>query len=217
MLIEDDEDMSALIVEYLKKFNADVIAFASPVSATEYILQKHKEIDLVILDLMLPEMDGFDALKIIKETKDIPVIISSARGDLGNKIYGYEIGADDYLAKPYEPRELVLRIEALLKRVKKEEESICGFLIQNGGRSVMFDGFSIDFTKVESEIFMLLIKNREKIVSREQLIHGTSLDANSKNRTVDMHISNIRYKIGDDSKIPHYIKSIWGVGYKFIG
>lgn len=217
LLIEDDLDMSKLIVDYLEKFNFLTNSFESPLQALEFLKKEVDSIDIIILDLMLPELDGFDVLKEIKKIRDIPVIISSARGDMGNKIYGYEMGADDYLAKPYEPRELVLKVEVILKRFKKDEEKVSDFLIKNGGRSVSVDGFKIDFTKLESEIFLFLIKHKEKIVSREQLINGTSLEENTKNRTVDMHISNIRYKIGDEPKTPKYIKSIWGVGYKFIG
>jgi len=154
----------------------------------------------------------------IKKIKDIPIIISTARGDIGNKIMGYELGADDYLAKPYEPRELVLRINAILKRVNSRDNSlkIGDFEIDEINREVKLNGYSIDFTKIEFEIFLYLIKNRGSIVSREQLINATSLSSNSKNRTIDMHISNIRYKIGDTPKNPKYIKSIWGIGYKFI-
>ncbi len=217
LLIEDDKDISLLIKEHLDKFGFNAHVYANPIEALEFLKENPGKISLVILDLTLPGMDGFEVLEKIKTVDDIPVIISSARGDMNNKIHGYEIGADDYLAKPYEPRELVLRVEAVLKRFGKNEERVADFIIKDSGRSVELEGFKIDFTKVESEIFFYLIKNRNKIISREQLVNATSLDSNSKNRTIDMHISNIRYKIGDDSKNPRYIKSIWGIGYKFIG
>jgi DNA-binding response OmpR family regulator len=162
-------------------------------------------------------MDGFDLFKKLKQIKDIPIIISSARGDIGNKIHGFELGADDYLAKPYEPRELVLRIEYILKKNISNKLTICDFVIDKENKTVVLDDFPIDLTKIEFEIFIFLINNINKISSREQILHATSLDENTKNRTIDMHISNIRYKIGDDSKNPKYIKSVWGIGYKFVG
>ena len=134
-----------------------------------------------------------------------------------NKIAGFELGADDYLAKPYEPRELVLRIEHILKRFHSNEIHVANFIIDCDNKSVMLDDYPIEFTKIEFEIFLFLIQNLNKVSSREQILHATSLDENTKNRTIDMHISNIRYKIGDDSKEPKYIKSVWGIGYKFIG
>lgn len=215
LLIEDDIEMQKLIQEYLSNYGYKVLSFDKPKSALE-ILDK-ESFDIVILDLMLPQMDGFDVCKEIKRKTETPIIISSARGDIGNKIMGFELGADDYLAKPYEPRELILRIEAVLRRVTKNSAvNILDFYIDEPNRVVKIDDYEIDFTKIELEIFLYLIKNRAKILSREQIINSTSLSPDTKNRTVDMHISNIRYKIGDDSKNPKYIKSVWGIGYKFI-
>ena len=215
LLIEDDIEMQKLIQEYLSNYGYKVLSFNKPKSALE-ILDK-ESFDIVILDLMLPQMDGFDVCKEIKRKTETPIIISSARGDIGNKIMGFELGADDYLAKPYEPRELILRIEAVLRRVTKNSAiNILDFYIDEANRVVKIDDYEIDFTKIELEIFLYLIKNRAKILSREQIINSTSLSPDTKNRTIDMHISNIRYKIGDDSKNPKYIKSVWGIGYKFI-
>ena len=215
LLIEDDLAMQSMIEEYLKGFDFEVESFANPKDALEAL--KKRDFDIVVLDLMLPFMDGFDVCKEIKKIKDTPIIISSARGDIGNKIMGYELGADDYLAKPYEPRELILRINAILKRANKNTPlKIDEFFIDEANRVVKLDNYEIDFTKIEFEIFLYLIKKRGQIISREQLINATSLSSNSKNRTIDMHISNIRHKIGDDPKKPKYIKSIWGIGYKFI-
>ncbi len=215
LLIEDDKQMQNLIVDYLKDYNFVCTAFDNPKEAITSF--ENKNYSIVILDLMLPHMDGLDVLKKIKSIKDIPVIISSARGDIGNKIAGFELGADDYLAKPYEPRELVLRIEHILKRFHSNEIHVANFIIDCDNKSVMLDDYPIEFTKIEFEIFLFLIQNLNKVSSREQILHATSLDENTKNRTIDMHISNIRYKIGDDSKEPKYIKSVWGIGYKFIG
>jgi DNA-binding response OmpR family regulator len=216
LLIEDDLQMQKFIVEYLKDYGFDCVAFSHP----KYALEDFKKDNLyaiIILDLMLPDMDGFDLFKKLKEIKDTPIIISSARGDIGNKIHGFELGADDYLSKPYEPRELVLRIEHILKKSFRKIINIGNFVIDKENRMVFIENYPIDFTKIEFDIFLFLAQNQNKISSREQIINASFLDENTKNRTIDMHISNIRYKIGDDSKNPQYIKSVWGIGYKFVG
>ena len=208
--------MQSLIVDYLKDYGFIVTAFDNPKDVLEDF-KLNSDYSIIILDLMLPFMDGFDLFNKLKEIKNIPIIISTARGDIGNKIHGFELGADDYLAKPYEPRELVLRIESILKRNSTKSFKIGDFTIDKDNRTVLIDDYAIDFTKIEFEIFIYLIENKNKISSREQILNATSLDFNTKNRTIDMHISNIRAKIGDDSKNPKYIKSVWGIGYKFVG
>ena len=216
LLVEDDLQMQSLIVDYLKDYGFIVTAFDNPKDVLEDF-KLNSDYSIIILDLMLPFMDGFDLFNKLKEIKNIPIIISTARGDIGNKIHGFELGADDYLAKPYEPRELVLRIESILKRNLTKSFKIGDFTIDKDSRTVLIDDYAIDFTKIEFEIFIYLIENKNKISSREQILNATSLDFNTKNRTIDMHISNIRAKIGDDSKNPKYIKSVWGIGYKFVG
>ncbi|MFY9070158.1 response regulator transcription factor [Aliarcobacter butzleri] len=216
LLIEDDKDMQKLIVEYLKEYDFDCVAFDQPKDVLEHF-KIDNNYSIIILDLMLPEMDGFDLFKKLKQIKDIPIVISSARGDIGNKIHGFELGADDYLAKPYEPRELVLRIEHILKKYFNKTINISNFIIDKENRTVLVDNYPVDLTKIEFEIFLFLVENQNKISSREQILNASSLDINTKNRTIDMHISNIRFKIGDDSKNPKYIKSVWGIGYKFVG
>lgn len=216
LLIEDDKDMQKLIVEYLKEYDFDCVGFDQPKDVLEHF-KIDNNYSIIILDLMLPEMDGFDLFKKLKQIKDVPIVISSARGDIGNKIHGFELGADDYLAKPYEPRELVLRIEHILKKDFNKTINIGNFIIDKENRIVLVDNYPVDLTKIEFEIFLFLVENQNKISSREQILNASSLDINTKNRTIDMHISNIRFKIGDDSKNPKYIKSVWGIGYKFVG
>ncbi|MAC83248.1 MAG: DNA-binding response regulator [Arcobacter sp.] len=216
LLIEDDEQMKDFIVDYLKDYNFCCNAFENGKDVLSE-LEKNKQYDIVILDLMLPDIDGFDLFKKIKKILDVPIIISSARGDIGNKIHGFELGADDYLSKPYEPRELVLRIEYILKKNLSNKIKIADLLIDKDSRSVSVDNFEIDLTKIEFEILLFLIDNLNINISREQILNATSLDENTKNRTIDTHISNLRYKIGDNSKNPKYIKSVWGLGYKFVG
>ncbi|RXJ68438.1 DNA-binding response regulator [Halarcobacter ebronensis] len=217
LLIEDDTQMQSFIIEYLKEYEFECKGFADPKEALKDFEKNSLEYDIMILDLMLPNMDGFDLFKRVKKIRDIPVIISSARGDIGNKIHGFELGVDDYLAKPYEPRELVLRINSILRKNSPNKIKIGEFEIDKANHEVKLDDYPIEFTKIEFEIFIFLIENLNKVSSREQILHATSLDENTKNRTIDMHISNIRYKIGDEAKESKYIKSVWGIGYKFVG
>jgi DNA-binding response OmpR family regulator len=219
MLVEDDLDLQKLIYDYLQNYGYNSILFCDPREALDEFRENSDSYSVLILDLGLPHMDGFDLLKQMKEIKNLPVIISTARGDIGNKIYGFELGADDYLSKPYEPRELILRIEAILRRSFNEEElyKLDDIIsINNTTEQVYFDGDEIEFTKVEKEIFFLLLNNQNSIISREQIVKESSLKEDTKNRTIDTHISNIRFKIDDDPKEPKYIKSVWGIGYKFI-
>ncbi|MDD3596224.1 MAG: response regulator transcription factor [Sulfuricurvum sp.] len=218
LLIEDDLTLSEMIVSFLKAYGFDALGFSDPKEALETLFSKKESFDIVVLDLMLPGMDGFDVAKIIKSRIDIPIIISSARTDIGNKIYGYDLGADDYLDKPYEPRELVLRLDAVLRRYGRQNTfTVSDFTIDEANKSVMMDGYPIDLTRIEFDIFLLLLKNRNKNLSRDQIIGSLGLDDETKHRTIDMHISNLRQKIGDDAKEPRYIKSVWGIGYKFTG
>lgn len=218
LLIEDDGDMQSLICDYLHNYDFEVRAFDKPKEALEE-LQKHpKRYRVIVLDLMLPQMDGFDVCKEIRTISDAPIIISSARNELSDKILGYGVGADDYLAKPYEPRELVLKINSFLRRQTTSKRHIGDFELNEDRMEISLEGYRLDLTKIEFDILLLLLSNQGKVFSREVLFNAiTGIGYNSKDRTVDMHISNIRAKIGDDSKNPKYIKSVWGIGYKLVG
>jgi two-component system, OmpR family, response regulator len=216
LLIEDNLELQNLISVFLSSYDYDCVVFSKPLEALKDFEENYHKYSIVILDLGLPGMDGFDLFKKLKEIKNIPIIISTARDDIGNKIHGFELGADDYLSKPYEPRELVLRIDATLKRyISADEIKINDLTIDLDKKRVFLENHEIEFTKIESEIFFMFIENMNKVVSREDIVNQTSLKKDTKNRTIDMHVSNIRFKINDDSKEPKYIKSIWGIGYKF--
>ena len=216
LLIEDDLELQVLIKEYLERFEFRCSAYANPLDLLDELEKNIDKYSVVILDLTLPQMDGFDLFKKIKKIADIPIIISSARGDIGNKIYGFELGADDYLAKPYEPRELILRIDLILRRsniYSNEVEKICEFEINRVTKQIFLNKKDCELTKIEYEIFTYLLTNADKSITRSEIINAVSLNTNTKDRTVDTHIRNIRLKIYDDSK---HIKSMWGIGYKFV-
>jgi two-component system OmpR family response regulator len=217
LLIEDDFDLQKLIYKYLESYDYECIAYSQPLEALKEFEENHIMYSIVILDLGLPQIDGFDLFKKLRKIKNIPIIISTARDDIGNKIYGFELGAEDYLSKPYEPRELILRMDAILKRHKNDEKiQINDLLIDLNKNRVFLEQNEIEFTKIELEIFFTFINNMNTIISREDIVNQTSLKECTKNRTIDMHISNIRFKIHDDAKEQKYIKSAWGIGYKFM-
>lgn len=218
LLIEDDLDMRTLISDYLANYDFNVSAFEKPKEALERLSGDQEKYSLVILDLMLPQMDGFDVCKRIREISNIPIIISSARSEMSDKILGFDFGADDYLAKPYEPRELVLRVNSLLRRTTRKNKVIGDFEINEAKMEIKLEGLLLDLTKIEYDVLRLFLLNDDKVLSRETISNAVSaIEYDSKDRTIDMHISNIRQKLGDNSKDPKYIKSVWGVGYKFIG
>lgn len=218
MLIEDDLDMQELLKDYLTSYEYEVATFDKPLEALNKLKQDINGYSLVVLDLMLPQMDGFDVCKKIREMSDIPIIISSARGGIGDKVVAYDYGADDYLAKPYEPKELVIKVNAILRRLSNKilKKKVGEFEIDEKSMEIFQDGELIELTQIEYKIFLFLIENRDKIVSRAMIANYLGEDYSS-DRAIDMHISNIRSKIFDDPKQNKYIKSIWGVGYKFIG
>ena len=218
LLIEDDVEMQSLISDYLHNYDFEVQAYDKPKEALLHLKANSSPYKVIVLDLMLPQMDGFDVCKEIRSMSATHIIISSARNELSDKILGYGVGADDYLAKPYEPRELVLKINSFLRRNTLSKKSVGDFEIDEAKMEISLEGYTLDLTKVEFDILLLLLSNQGKVFSREVIFNAINgIGYNSKDRTVDMHISNLRAKIGDDSKNPKYIKSVWGIGYKMVG
>ena len=213
LLVEDDNDMRSLLSTFLASYKMRTIEAKD--GKTALLKLANERVDIIVLDLMLPDMDGLELCRKIREKSDIPIIISSAKGDLGNKIIGFELGEDDYLAKPYEPRELALRLEASLRRVKKDIYEIGDLALFEAEREVYLSGDKIELTKIEYEILKLLMQNPGKAFSRAELAWSLKLDDKSS-RTIDTHLSNLRQKLGDNPKEPRFIQSVWGIGYKFI-
>jgi two-component system, OmpR family, response regulator len=214
LLIEDDKDMQALLSTFLSSYDMRVVGALDGKTALQKL--DSEKIDIVVLDLMLPDTDGHELCRRIRQKCDIPIVISSAKGDLGNKILGFELGADDYLAKPYEPRELALRLNAQLRRNKKSSYIIGDLALFEDERTICLEGEKLELTKSEYELLKLLMQNPNKAFSRTELSWHLKLD-DANSRTLDTHLSNLRQKLYDDPKNPRYIKSVWGIGYKFVG
>jgi DNA-binding response OmpR family regulator len=220
LIIDDDERLGELLHEYLGRFGFDVRTAAHPDAGLR--LLKSDAPDIVILDVMLPDMDGFAVCRKIRETSRVPIVMLTARGDVMDRIVGLELGADDYLPKPFEPRELVARIQAVLRRgtpAADDELLRVGSLELNfTARSARLDGKELVLTTAEFDLLGLLVRNRGRVLTRDRILDETKgLDWESYDRSIDVLVSRLRQKLGDDAKRPAFIRTIRGTGYSYIG
>lgn len=218
-MIEDDNEIAELLEEYLFQHNIKITNFETPeLGISGLRLQKY---DLVILDLSLPEMDGIEVCKLIREKSNIPIIISSARSDITDKTKCFELGADDYLPKPYDSQELVLRIHSILRRNKLTINEVQNtkkiFEIRDDKHTIFKNSQPIELTNAEYNILKYLIKKEECAVSREELLLNVeSIKYDSTYKSIDVLIGRIRGKIEENQKQPKYIISLRGIGYKLV-
>jgi len=215
VMIEDDAELAEILSEYLKKYGIEVENYEDPFIALSAV--RINKYDALILDLTLPGMDGLEILKKIREFSDIPIIISSARSDLSDKVLGLELGADDYLPKPYDPKELEARLKAITRRSKQKEESKSDFMIYKNRKEIAYKGQILHLTPAEFEVLSFLIEHPNQPIDREELLYSCeSLSENASEKTIDVIISRIRHKLSEDPKKPKHIVSVRGVGYKFV-
>ena len=217
LLIDDDQKLGDLLKNYLKSYDIDLSAINDPRNAMDTI--NHLGPDLLILDVMMPHINGFELCKMIREESDTPIIILSARGEADDKVKGIDLGADDYLSKPFEARELVARIHSLLRRTQKDltARSDQIFEVDQQRLEVSLNGSVLDLTTKEFELMDLFIKNPGVIFTRDEIIKEIKgIDAHLFSRSIDILISRLRHKIEDDPKEPKLIKTIWGKGYMFV-
>ena len=217
LLIDDDQKLGDLLKNYLKSYDIDLSAINDPRNAIDTI--NHLGPDLLILDVMMPHINGFELCKMIREESDTPIIILSARGEADDKVKGIDLGADDYLSKPFEARELVARIHSLLRRTQKDltARSDQIFEVDQQRLEVSLNGSVLDLTTKEFELMDLFIKNPGVIFTRDEIIKEIKgIDAHLFSRSIDILISRLRHKIEDDPKEPKLIKTIWGKGYMFV-
>ena len=217
LLIDDDQKLGDLLKNYLKSYDIDLSAINDPRNAIDTI--NHLDPDLLILDVMMPHINGFELCKMIREESDTPIIILSARGESDDKVKGIDLGADDYLSKPFEARELVARIHSLLRRTQKDlaVRSDPIFEVDQQRLEVSLNVNVLDLTTKEFELMDLFIKNPGVIFTRDEIIKEIKgIDAHLFSRSIDILISRLRHKIEDDPKEPKLIKTIWGKGYMFV-
>jgi DNA-binding response OmpR family regulator len=219
LIIDDDERLDTLLTEYLGRFNFDVHTFAHPEAGLRAM--RGVDPDIVILDVMLPDMDGFTVCRKIRETSRVPIIMLTARGDVMDRIVGLELGADDYLPKPFEPRELVARMQAVLRRGRSEAADavrIGALEVNWTTQSARLADRDLELTGAEFALLGLLVRNRDRVLTRDRIMDEIrGLDWDSYDRSIDVLVSRLRQKLGDDAKRPSFIRTIRGSGYRFIG
>ncbi|MFL0245388.1 response regulator transcription factor [Candidatus Clostridium stratigraminis] len=222
LIIEDEEKVSEVLKAYLEKEGYKVYCTTKGLSGIQ--LFKKLNFKLIILDLMLPDISGEKICKIIRETSDVYIFMLTAKGTLNEKIEGLNIGADEYLVKPFSPRELTARVNALFRRLSEAYENT-SFIFNDGRLTIDYDKRIVKvneeevlLTPNEFDILYTLIINKGKVLSREQLINKIfGVDFDGYDRTIDVHIKNIRKKIEEDTKNPKYVITVMKVGYKFGG
>jgi len=222
LIIEDDERVSDVIKAYLEREGYNVFLADKGLDGVE--IARKNNIKLIILDLMLPDISGEEVCKIIRENSDVHIFMLTAKGSLTDKIDGLNIGADEYLVKPFSPRELTARVNSLFRRLDKDNAS-SEMVYDDGNLTINYEkrivtvkGINIPFTPNEFNILYTLAMNMGKVLSREQLIDKIfGYDFNGYDRTVDVHIKNIRKKIEEDTRNPKYIVTVTKAGYKFGG
>lgn len=220
LIIDDDAKLNQLLTDFLRDFGFKTVTATRPEEGLKRLKQEPP--DLIILDVMLPGMSGFEVCKTIRQSHAVPIIMLTARGEVTDKVVGLELGADDYLPKPFEPRELVARIQSVLRRaqgIDKVQIKRFGRLeIDFPKRIVRLDGMIIDLTSNEFAALSLLVRNCGKVLNRDQILEELrGIESDAFNRSVDITMSRLRHKLRDDPKKPSFIKTVWGTGYVFIG
>ncbi|HHW22898.1 MAG TPA: response regulator transcription factor [Clostridiaceae bacterium] len=218
LVVDDDVNICELERIYLEKENFQVTVCHDGKKAVE--LFKEKAPDIVILDIMLPGMDGWEVCREIRKLSTIPIIMLSAKDETFNKVLGLELGADDYMVKPFEPKELIARIRAVLRRYDRQEEApeqvvFPGLVVNKSNYTVKLNGKDIEMPPKELELLFFLASNPNKVYTREQLLENVwGFDFYGDTRTVDVHIKRLREKF-EPGEYKWQIKTVWGVGYKF--
>ena len=229
MIVDDDPNISELLRLYFDKDGFAVITCLDGERAFDTFVQSRP--DVVILDLMLPGKDGYDVLREIRRVSEVPVIMLTARGDTLDKVVGLELGADDYVQKPFEPKELLARVKAVLRRsdgsmeIRQQSETVDssdavshpGLTVDRSRYSVLVNQLEIEMPPKELELLFFLASHPNRVFTREQLLENIwGFDFYGESRTVDVHIKRIREKLDDAGEHPYWqIKTVWGVGYKF--
>lgn len=222
LLVEDDERLASLTSEYLER--NDVLVTWSPHGSQGLEQAKRHRYDAVLLDVMLPGMSGIEVCQRLRSNSDVPIIMITARGEEADRVLGLEIGADDYLAKPFSPRELLARVRAIVRRARGQVGpkqgrviTVGDMVLDRGARSAAVAGRELDLTSYEFSLLYVLAERAGRVLSREQLMElakGNSEE--SFDRSIDVHISRLRHKLGDEPRKPKRIKTVRGVGYQLV-
>ena len=216
LIVDDEERMRKLVRDFLVKKNFAVVEAADGSEALDLFFAD-SEISLVILDVMMPKLDGFACAKEIRAYSKVPIILLTAKGQERDELQGFEIGVDEYISKPFSPKVLVARVEAILRRTGKEpDEELLeagGVVLNRSAHTVTIDGQNVDLSYKEFELLSYFMENRGIALSRETILdHVWNYDYFGDTRTIDTHVKKLRSKMGEKGDL---IKTIWGMGYKF--
>ena len=215
LVVDDEQRMRKLVRDFLTKQNFRVLEAADGEEAVDVFMET-KDIVLVILDVMMPKMDGWETCREIRQYSKVPIIMLTARGGENDELRGFELGVDEYIAKPFSPKILVARVEALLRRTNSANEKNLeygGIVLNRSAHEVIIDGEKVDLGYKEFELLSYFMENKDIALSRERILnHVWDYDYFGDARTIDTHVKKLRSKMGEKGK---YIKTIWGMGYKF--
>ena len=216
LIVDDELRMRKLIKDFLLKENYNTLEAKDGEEALNVFNENKDRINLILLDVMMPKKDGWTVLREIRNESNVPVIMLTARGEEQDELFGFELGVDEYISKPFSPKILVARIEAILKRINGDKKSVRdydGIVIDEKGRTVTVDGKPIELSLREYELLKYLLDNEKIALSRDKILNNVwNYDYYGDSRTIDSHIKKIRHKLGKKGK---YIETIRGVGYKF--
>ncbi len=216
LVVDDENRMRKLIKDFLKAKGYSILEAEDGEKALEVFEENKNKIMLILLDVMMPKLDGWSVLRQIRQESKVPIIMLTARGEEQDELFGFELGVDEYISKPFSPKILVARVEAILKRTTKETTEVkkyAGIEIDKEGRTVKVEGKAIELSLREYELLIYLIENENIALSRDKILNNVwNYDYYGDSRTIDSHIKKIRHKLGKKGK---YIKTMRGVGYKF--
>lgn len=216
LIVDDEQRMRKLIKDFLTAKGYSILEAGDGEEALEVYEKNKNKISLILLDVMMPKLDGWSVLRQIRQSSKVPIIMLTARGEEQDELFGFELGVDEYISKPFSPKILVARVEAILKRTNPDEKEIKeyeGIEIDKEGRNVKVDGKAIELSLREYELLTYLVDNENIALSRDKILNNVwNYDYYGDSRTIDSHIKKIRHKLGKKGK---YIKTIRGIGYKF--
>ena len=216
LIVDDEFRMRKLVKDFLSQKGYSVLEAADGEEALQVFTENKNKIEMILLDVMMPKLDGWSVLRQIRQDSKVPIIMLTARGEEQDELFGFELGVDEYISKPFSPKILVARVEAILKRTKKFENNIQnygGIEIDSDGRTVKVDGKEIELSLREYELLKYLVENNGIALSRDKILNNVwNYDYYGDSRTIDSHIKKVRHKLGKKGK---YIETVRGVGYKF--